>query len=137
MNLDVWWQFTFQTLHATSQDGSSLDFVAATAGKECNIQDARSRGLWQCDVWCVMCDVPGLFCCKIMTLWRPQIPHLDSFRIFYWCSKIDPGCQLYIDFILQGFYGMILKWWKYVLTIEVWETKYFKRAPKFVAWDKI
>ena len=38
-------QFTFQTLHATSQDGSSLEFVAATAGRECNIQDARGRGL--------------------------------------------------------------------------------------------
>ena len=36
----------FQTLHATSQDGSSLEFVAATAGKECNIQNARGRGLW-------------------------------------------------------------------------------------------
>ena len=30
---------------ATSQDGSSLEFVAATAGRECNIQDARGRGL--------------------------------------------------------------------------------------------
>ena len=39
-------QFTLQTLHVTSQDGSSLEFVAATAGRECNIQDARGRGLW-------------------------------------------------------------------------------------------
>ena len=38
-------QFTFQTLHATSQDGSSLEFVAATEGMECNIQGARGRGL--------------------------------------------------------------------------------------------
>ena len=38
-------QFMFQKLHATSQDGSSLDFVAATAGSDCNIQDARGRGL--------------------------------------------------------------------------------------------
>ena len=38
-------QFTFQTLHATSKDGSSLEFVAATAGKECYIQNARGRGL--------------------------------------------------------------------------------------------
>ena len=30
---------------ATSQDGSSLEFVSATAGKECYIQDARCRGL--------------------------------------------------------------------------------------------
>ena len=29
----------------TSQDGSSLEFVAATEGRECNIQDARGRGL--------------------------------------------------------------------------------------------
>ena len=39
-------QFMFQTLHANSQDGSSLEFVAATAARECNIQDARGRGLW-------------------------------------------------------------------------------------------
>ena len=40
-------QFTFQTLHATSQDGLSLEFIAATADKECNIQDARGGGLCQ------------------------------------------------------------------------------------------
>ena len=34
-------QFMFQTLHATSQDGSSLAFFAAAADRECNIQDAR------------------------------------------------------------------------------------------------
>ena len=39
-------QFTFQQLHATSQDGLSLEFIAATAGRECNIQDARGGGLW-------------------------------------------------------------------------------------------
>ena len=38
-------QFMFQTLHATSQDGLSLEFVAATTGKEWNIQDARGGGL--------------------------------------------------------------------------------------------
>ena len=43
----VYCQFMFQTLHATSQDGSSLEFVAATEGRECNIQDARGRGLCQ------------------------------------------------------------------------------------------
>ena len=37
-------QFTFQTLNATSQDGFSLEFVAATAGREYNIQDARGGG---------------------------------------------------------------------------------------------
>ena len=39
-------QFTFQTLHSTSQDDLSLEFVAAAAGRECNIQDARGGGLW-------------------------------------------------------------------------------------------
>ena len=38
-------QFMFQTLYATSQDGLSLEFFAATVGRECNIQDARDRGL--------------------------------------------------------------------------------------------
>ena len=38
-------QFMFQTLHATSQDGSSLEFIVATAGREFNIQDAKGRGL--------------------------------------------------------------------------------------------
>ena len=39
------YQFMFQTLHATSQNGSALKFDAATAGRDCNIQDARGRGL--------------------------------------------------------------------------------------------
>ena len=30
----VGYQFTFQTLQATSQDGLSLEFVAGTAGRE-------------------------------------------------------------------------------------------------------
>ena len=30
---------------AQSQDGLSLEFVAATVGRECNIQDARGGGL--------------------------------------------------------------------------------------------
>ena len=38
-------QFMFQTLHETIQDGSSLQFVAATAGREWYIQDARGGGL--------------------------------------------------------------------------------------------
>ena len=37
-------QFTIQTLPATSQDGSSLEFAEATAGRECNIRDARAEG---------------------------------------------------------------------------------------------
>ena len=42
-------QFTFQTLHSTSEDGLSLEFVSATAGRECNIQDAR--GGWLCHMY--------------------------------------------------------------------------------------
>ena len=38
-------QFMFQTLHATSQNGSSLEFVPASPGRECYIHDARGRGL--------------------------------------------------------------------------------------------
>ena len=30
---------------ANNQDGSSLEFVAAAAARECNIQDARGGGL--------------------------------------------------------------------------------------------
>ena len=37
-------QFTFQTLHSTSQDGLSLEFFASTAGRKCNIQDTRGEG---------------------------------------------------------------------------------------------
>ena len=31
---------------ATSQDGSSLEFISAVAGRQCYIQDASGRGLW-------------------------------------------------------------------------------------------
>ena len=31
---------------AASQDGSSLEFIAAIVGKQCYIQDASGRGLW-------------------------------------------------------------------------------------------
>ena len=31
---------------ANIQDGSPLEFVATAAARECNIQDARGRGLW-------------------------------------------------------------------------------------------
>ena len=33
-------------MHLTSQDSLSLEFVAAIAGRECNFQDARDRGMW-------------------------------------------------------------------------------------------
>ena len=33
------------TMHATSQDGSFIEYVKATAARECNIHDAKSRGL--------------------------------------------------------------------------------------------
>ena len=36
--------------HSPSQDGLSLEFVAATAGRECNIQDARGGELWE-HIW--------------------------------------------------------------------------------------
>ena len=32
---------------ATSQDGPSLEFIAAIAGRQCYIQDASGRGLCQ------------------------------------------------------------------------------------------
>ena len=38
-------KFTFQALYASSQDVSFLESVTATAGRECNIQDARGSGL--------------------------------------------------------------------------------------------
>ena len=38
-------QFMFQTLNATSNDGLFLEFVSATAGRRCRIQDARGGGL--------------------------------------------------------------------------------------------
>ena len=41
-------QFMFQTLHATNQDGSSLESVVAIVCMEYNILDARGR--WMCQV---------------------------------------------------------------------------------------
>ena len=38
---------THSLTHSLSQNGLSLEFVAATAGRECNIHDARGGGLWQ------------------------------------------------------------------------------------------
>ena len=38
----------FSDTAATSQDGLSLEFALATAGKGFYIQDARCRGLWRC-----------------------------------------------------------------------------------------
>ena len=37
---------------ANSLDGSSLEFVAAAAARECDIQDARGRGLYLGSVYC-------------------------------------------------------------------------------------
>ena len=31
---------------ATSQDGSSLELIAAIAGRQCYIQDASGTGMW-------------------------------------------------------------------------------------------
>ena len=36
---------THSLSHSPSQDGLSLEFVAATAGRECNIQNSRGGGL--------------------------------------------------------------------------------------------
>ena len=36
---------TFQCTGATSQDGSSLEFIAPIAGRQCYIWDASGRGL--------------------------------------------------------------------------------------------
>ena len=38
--------FNLSDTAATSQDGSSLEFIAAIAGRQCYIQDASGRGLW-------------------------------------------------------------------------------------------
>ena len=38
---------------ATSQDGSSLEFVAAITGRQCYIQDASGRGLWSPPIYLV------------------------------------------------------------------------------------
>ena len=101
-----------------------------------------------CDVRCVMCDVPDLIFCKILTLWvkgRPKIPHLGYFRPFEWYSKIDPRWQLYIHYILQGlvkkqaccagcrrrpfpmqleaFFGY---WWRSKLNVKIWIIFSFK-----------
>ena len=38
----------FSDAAATSQDGTSLEFIAAIAGRQCYIQDASGRGL--CDM---------------------------------------------------------------------------------------
>ena len=69
------------------------------------ISHKTSNSYAKCSVWCVMCDVPGLFFCKILNLWakgRPTIPHLGSFMPFEWYSNIDHKWQSYVHFILQG-----------------------------------
>ena len=40
---------------ATSQDGSSLEFIAAIVGRQCYIQDASGRGL--CKGNCTIADL--------------------------------------------------------------------------------
>ena len=44
---------TFSDTTATSQDGSSLEFIAAIAGRQCYIQDASGRGLCESDNFCL------------------------------------------------------------------------------------
>ena len=44
---------------ATSQDGSSLEFIAAIAGRQCYIQDASGRGL--CALNCTVTDYIAIY----------------------------------------------------------------------------
>ena len=47
-----------------------------------------------CDVWFMMCDVPDMIFCKILTLWvkgRPKIPPLGNFRPLSDIPKLIPG----------------------------------------------
>ena len=37
----------FSDTAATSHDGTSLEFIADIAGRQCYIQDASGRGLWE------------------------------------------------------------------------------------------
>ena len=41
----VCYYITFSDTAATSQDGQSLDFITAIAGRQCYIKDASGRGL--------------------------------------------------------------------------------------------
>ena len=50
-----------QTMHATSQDGLSLKFVTAIAGRECNIQDASGGRLCLFIPFTLMYDVYLLY----------------------------------------------------------------------------
>ena len=43
---------TLSDTASTSQDGSSLEFLAAIVGRQCYIQDASGRGLWLCNANC-------------------------------------------------------------------------------------
>ena len=59
---------------ATGQDGSSLEFIAAIAGRQCYIQDASVRGL-----------------CDVITKTN-ELPELETGRIKIWgyhCSCTD------------------------------------------------
>ena len=47
-----------------------------------------------CDVWCVMCDVPDLIFCKILTIWvkgRPKHPIWVISDLFNEITKWIPG----------------------------------------------
>ena len=43
--------FSHSLSHSPSQDGLSLEFVTATVGRKCNIQDVRGGGLWGGTIW--------------------------------------------------------------------------------------
>ena len=48
---------------ATSQDGSSLEFIAAITGMQCYIQDASGRGLWWGACTKKKCEPPAYLVC--------------------------------------------------------------------------
>ena len=82
-------QFMFQTLHATSQDGSSLEIVAATKGRECNIQDSRGGGLWYMGGLALIVISPKIweFPPFFMSTLGIIQPHLKSFSDFIWTYR--------------------------------------------------
>ena len=51
---------------ASSQDGSSLEFIAAIAGRQCYIQDASGRGLCKTSIKKYQISYPG-YSFKLLT----------------------------------------------------------------------
>ena len=84
-------QFMFQTLHATSQDGLSLEFVAATAGRECNIRDARGGGLWLKRLLSqVVCE---MILCLVWIVW---MPYVDFSKVETHFVQLDKDLKMHV-----------------------------------------